>query len=132
MALTTQGRKPSKRRPQTDIDEGLDMISTGLLMLEQSDLDRVAGKKGIDITAKMNAQFNQLSAMLEPRKARIKAENLEDKPTTYARGFFYKAVIRRYPKAFPNFDLIKKLLGTRWSACQETKQITEVSFEVQE
>ncbi len=120
-----------RSRPITNIDEGLDMISTGLLILEQSDLEKIGGKRGIDITARMNAQYNQLKKILDPRKEEIKDDNVESVPTTYVRGSIYKAVIRRYYKDFPDFIKIKKLLGKKWDNVQERRRVTEVSFDIQ-
>lgn len=112
-----------------DITKGLDMISTGLLLLESSKIDKIVGKRGVDITAKMNAQYCALEKILKPRKEYLKEVHTSD----YLHGFSFKARFTTYWKNFPDLKLIKAFIGAKkFEKFLQPKQITEVSFEVNE
>ena len=122
----TQGNKP---RPMTDVEEALDMISAGLLILEEARLTRISGKKQVDIAAKMNAQCNTLDDLLKPLKDGLKTQALSDN-VSVIRGGLYKAVLRSFPKAYWKFDDLKQYLKGKTSRFQETRTETQMTFEV--
>jgi hypothetical protein len=122
----------TKNRPVIDAEEAIATISDGLLLLEQVDLEKIGGKSMVDIAARMNAQYLALEKMLKPMKERVKAEAVTTNPTEYVRGNIFKAVISRFKKNYPDFAAIKRFLGPKWSACQETRNETQLSFEPQE
>lgn len=121
----------TKPKYQYEVSDALERISTGLLMLEQSNLEATAGRIALDVTAKLNAQYLKLQGIVEARKDRIKADNADTVPTTFVRGLLYRARIKRYKKQFLNLDRVRVLLGmTKFNRCHDTRQIEEISFEV--
>src|ERR1700748_3048478 len=95
------------------IEEALDMVSNGLLYLEETDLAELGGPRAVDIAARINAQYNALEKHLVPLKDRIKAETLEKSPRNntgdyLAKGMKYQALIKKVVKTVLNTPEIKK------------------------
>lgn len=118
-----------KKRPVTDIDEALDLISTGLLMLEQSDINKIGGRKAVDIAAKLNAQYLDLDKILRPLKDKLKTLALQS-DVDNLRGDDYRAVLRSFQKSYWKFDELKKFLKGKVSHFQETRQENQLTFEI--
>lgn len=116
---------------QMPYEDAFDLISTGLVSLSEAPLDKLGGKRLIDTAAKMNSQYLAIEKLLEPLKDKIKVEAIENHEEVI-RGKVYKAVIKTFPKAYWNFDKLKKFLGARMAQYQDTRNETRVSFEVAE
>lgn len=115
-----------------EAQEALDMISIGLLRLEQGTVESLTGKHYIDTVARMNANCQTLQNILDPLKLQVKAMGTNGKPTEYIRGSLFKAVLSRYKKAYFDFDKAERLLGKkRFKSCWIKRDEESLRFDIQ-
>lgn len=112
------------------LQEGIDMISTGLLMINEchTELINLGGPKVVDITARLNAQYLALEKIVNPLKENIKAESFRNKNDT-VRGEMYQARVLKIVRTLVDVAKIKQFFGSQFSQYERSNSEIEVSFE---
>lgn len=123
----------SVKQNLSNIQEGIELVSNGLLLLDQSrgTLEALGGKQAVDIAARLNASYGALERLLDPMKSHIKAEGLLDMgngDTSVIRGGNHEAVVKRIVKTVLDTDKIKTYLSKQLGKFQTTRNETQVSF----
>jgi hypothetical protein len=116
------------------IREAVDMISTGLLVLEQAGDELLSwpGKPFVDAVAKLSANYQTMARIIDPLKARVKNMGTNHKPTEYIRGSLFKGIIRRFTKRYFDFGKAEKLLGSKkFQSCWVKKGEEALEFGIQ-
>lgn len=121
----------------TRCEEALEAISLGISEIEECGIEQLTSNAYIDVIARLNAQSNGLTKLVEPHKARIKSRILQDNQGSNQdkfidRGDKYQAVVCRISKRVLVMDKVKKFLGTKLAQFQETRDEVQLSFQVKE
>lgn len=113
------------------IEEGIDLISTGILLIEQHrvHLEALGGSSVVDCAARMNAQVNTMYKWLDPLKALIKDQALRD-GTECVPGGYYQANVKKVSKLVLDTEAVKVWLGSKLPHFQKSRQETQISFDV--
>lgn len=138
MPMTPNHDTMTKPRPTQAlklINEAVDMISTGLLILDQNSefMAQLIGPKAVDHAARLNAQYNALEKIVRPLKEPFKAEALEHglavgSPETI-RGENYQAVVSRIIKNVLDTDKVKSFFGRKLPQYMKEQEEIRVSFQ---
>jgi hypothetical protein len=122
---------PAPTKEIKEVEEAIDLISTGLLLLDQNQeaLERLGGTKAVDIAARLNTQYNALSKLTQPLKDKLKAQALEQQTDTL-RGESYEASIKKIVKTVLDTEKIKKFFARRLPQYQKEREEITISFDV--
>lgn len=115
-------------------NEGLEMVSTGLLLLQQAEgLEDLVGPKVVDITARLDSQYQSLERVLAPLRDRVKSEglsHLDGADEATVRGNLYQAQVKRTLSEELDIPKVREYLGNLLRKFSHKKEDAEVTFQV--